>query len=229
MLIGGILPDTSVYTLTLRLPNETVSGFKLEALTHDSLPGNGPGRGDAERTNFVLNEIELFYHGKRRPKPVTLVDAKANFSQQNWPVAGAIDGNRKTGWAIAPQFHKPHWASFRLRDPLEASAQGQLVVHLVQNYGRGRTLGRIRVSALIGNAKGVDLPENIVAILKSKQRKPKQQQQLDAYLAESNPRLKQIDRQIAAVKKAHRRFATADDACDGRTRSAAQDACTDSR
>ena len=46
-------------------------------------------------------------------QPIELVAARADFSQANWMVENAIDGDRKTGWAIAPEFHKPHWAIFR--------------------------------------------------------------------------------------------------------------------
>ncbi|MCA9247416.1 MAG: DUF1553 domain-containing protein [Planctomycetales bacterium] len=201
VLLDGTLPDTTVYTITLRLPGEKVSGLKLEALTHESLPGKGPGRGDEERTNFVLHELEVGLRRHDAIEPLTLTQAQADFSQDRWDVAGAIDGDRATGWAIAPQFHKPHWSSFRLSAPLDAAADARLIATLDQNYGRGRVLGRVRFSALVGNAAAADLPEEIVAILRKKQVKGKDEKKLQAFFARANPELTKLDERIAEIEK----------------------------
>ncbi len=51
-------PDIDTYSVTVELGAKPVIGFLLETLTDPSLPGNGPGRGDAVRPNFVLNSFE---------------------------------------------------------------------------------------------------------------------------------------------------------------------------
>jgi hypothetical protein len=59
---------------------------------------------------------------KGRPTvPVKLRSASANFSQQGFPIANAIDGDATTGWAIHPEVGKPHTAVFAFEKPLEAT------------------------------------------------------------------------------------------------------------
>ena len=53
------VPDKDTYTVTVRTALTGITGFKIEALTDPSLPGQGPGRGDATRPNFVLNEFAV--------------------------------------------------------------------------------------------------------------------------------------------------------------------------
>src|SRR5262249_4364632 len=42
-------PEKDTYVVTAHTDLKGITGFKLEALTHPSLPGQGPGRGDADR------------------------------------------------------------------------------------------------------------------------------------------------------------------------------------
>jgi len=124
VLLGGSVPGTTTYTITVRTSIKNITGFKLETLTHSSLPGKGPGRGDEERTNFVLNEFSVAQVDTANGdvlQPVKLTHARADYSQPRWDVGGLIDGNAKSGWAIAEQFHKPHWAAFNTSQPLNPS------------------------------------------------------------------------------------------------------------
>ena len=94
-------------------------GHPPGALPDASLPAQGPGR--APNGNFVLNEFKVTVQaqGARASRQaVTLQNAQADFSQDDWAVAGAIDGNEATGWAISPQFGKPHTAVFEFKDPI---------------------------------------------------------------------------------------------------------------
>jgi hypothetical protein len=134
---------------------EKITGFKLEALTDPSLPGSGPGRGDPQRTNFIVNEFSVLAAPIAKPDApaaVKLASARASFSQERWDVSGAIDGNPKSGWAIAPRFRQAHWATFELAEPLAAKDGMVFTIKIVQEYGQARTIGRLRISALTGNA-----------------------------------------------------------------------------
>lgn len=153
VLLVGDPPATDTYTVTVHTPLKNIVGFKLETLTDPTLPGMGPGRGDPERTNFVLHTFAVTAATtghEAEAKPVKLTDARADFSQASWDVSGAIDDNAKTGWAIAPQFHKPHWATFRCIEPLTNENGMTLTFRLVQEFGTGRTIGRLRLSAITG-------------------------------------------------------------------------------
>jgi mono/diheme cytochrome c family protein len=154
VLLVGDPPVTDTYTVTVQTPLKNIVGFKLETLTDPSLPGMGPGRGDPERTNFVLHTFAVTaapIGRESEARAVKLADARADFSQVNFDVSGAIDDNPKTGWAIAPQFHRPHWAIFRAVEPIAFESGAALTFRLAQEFGSARTIGRFRISALIGS------------------------------------------------------------------------------
>ncbi|HET6881958.1 MAG TPA: DUF1549 domain-containing protein, partial [Pirellulales bacterium] len=108
-------PNIDTYTIVTETTLRDITGIKLEALTDPALPGTGPGRGDAERPNFVLNTISVVaapLDDSGPPQPVRLAARAASFEQANYPLAAALDSLPKTGWAIAPRFHESHWAVF---------------------------------------------------------------------------------------------------------------------
>ena len=65
-----------------------------------------------------------------------LVNAKADYSQPKWAVAGAVDGRPKSGWAIASEFGKDHWASFESDEVIEMKEGSEFEFSLEQNFGR---------------------------------------------------------------------------------------------
>ncbi|MBL8830307.1 MAG: PSD1 domain-containing protein [Planctomycetaceae bacterium] len=167
ILLSGEAPDRDTYTITVPTKLAGIRAIKLETLTHDSLPGKGPGRGDATRPNFVLNRFALTVQREsgQQPQPVKFVSAKADFAQKNFDPAGAIDENATTAWAINPEFHEPHWAVFELAEPLDCQAGATLMFTLEQNFGAARTIGRLRLSAVTGGAMGSPLPSNVATVL----------------------------------------------------------------
>lgn len=204
VLIAGSLPGTSRYQVTAIPGLERVTAIRLEALTHDSLPGTGPGRGDVKRPNFILSEFQVSWaqgdEGKDRP--IMLAKPVADFSQKGWEVAKAIDGNQKTGWAIGPQFFQDHWAVFPLQEPVSTEgAEAVLHFQLDQNYGRGRTLGRFRLSATSDDVVTLGVPEDIKKILLLQQTTPAQEKKLDAFLETRDPETVELTRQITALQK----------------------------
>ena len=192
--VGGTVPETSTYTVTARTDLRGVTAFRLEVLTDPSIPGGGPGRGDDLRPNFVLNELSV----KAGDARVELHAARADFSQKEWGVQGAIDGDLKTGWAIAPQFNKPHWAEFRTREPLDG---GTLLFTLDQNYGSGRTIGRLRLSAWVADPEVLDLTEELRKILAKPAASAEETKKLDAFYRSHAPELRKLEDEIAAVKR----------------------------
>ncbi len=165
-LVGGANPANAKYTIEATASVEPITGIRVDVLPDDALPAGGPGR--AKNGNFVLNEIRLF--AAARPKwnaadMRPLVAATADFSQASWPVAGAIDGvegagSQGTGWAISPEFGKPHHATFGLDRPLE-NGETHLQIVLSQTYGGEHTIGRFRVSAVTGKVPGGGLPDDV--------------------------------------------------------------------
>jgi len=191
-----------VYTLTAKGLVGPVTGIRLEALPDDSLPSKGPGR--AKNGNFVLSELRMFVADSKGENriPVKLTGAKASFSQANWAVSGAVDGNAGTGWAIMPQFGKRHEATFETIEDLVVPKDGQVVFEFDQQFPDGlHLLGKFRLSVTDATRPigGANLPANVAAILKidANKRSEPQQKELAAYFQSLDSQLKQLRAEVA--------------------------------
>ncbi len=209
ILVTGEVPNTTSYTLKARTSLEGIRAIRLEMLTHESLPAKGPARGNGDRPNAILTEARLAAApvGEGTPEkaePVALHSAKADFSQTNWDVSGAIDGDPKTGWAINPQFGQDHWAVFETAEPIgQNGGETELTLTLDQDYGGGRVLGRIRLSVTDSDPSAEEIDPAILTILQKpeKKRNAKETKQLDDLWAKTDPELKRLDLRIAGVNK----------------------------
>jgi len=115
ILVSGPNPDKDVYVLTFRDLPARIQQLRLEVLPHESLPNNGPGRHGPNGDYFlstVKAQLDLPANGGERHS-LKLARAFADFSQQEHNVAGAIDANDSTGWAVHPELGKPHFAAAR--------------------------------------------------------------------------------------------------------------------
>ncbi len=147
LLASGAAPPTDIYTVVLPVDLPRLSAVRLEALPFKNLPAKGPGR--AANGNFVLSEIRCTLAPKSNPadgQPLVLQEPSTDFAQQGLPVAAAIDGNRATGWAVAPALAREHVAVFEAQGA-PAAMDAILTVELVFAHGQGHTLGHFRLSA----------------------------------------------------------------------------------
>ena len=169
VLLTETAPERDTYKITVRTKLTGITGLKLEALTDDSLPGKGPGRGDAVRSNFVLNNLHVTAAAAGgAAQPVKLIKATASFSQTGFGVENLLrtDNSNRGGWAIGPQFHRDHWAIFEPEVPFGDPAGTTLTFTLVQNFGTARTIGRVRLSALTGVIGASSQPAEVAAALR---------------------------------------------------------------
>jgi mono/diheme cytochrome c family protein len=209
ILAGGKSVDTDVYTITLPTDLKGITALRLEAMTDKSLPKNGPGR--ADNGNFVLGELRVKAAPKMeadKAQDVVLQNATADYEQTGqgeFPAKDALDGNPKTGWAIAPQMGKPHVAVFETKEDLGSDGGTVLTVVLEQNYGGKHILGRFRLSATTSPrpVKASLLPENIVPILATPadKRTAAQKDELAKYYRSITPDLATTRDQVAALRK----------------------------
>ncbi len=210
VLIGGSLPDTTTYNVKATSGLDRITAFRIEALTHESLPGTGPGRGDVKRANFILSELTVGVKSEAADSgavftDVTLNHPAADFSQAHWDVSAAIDGDRTTGWAVAPRFFVNHWASFALESPIERKTKKtkktKFQFLLDQNYGRGRTIGRIRISATDSESVTLAVPDEVRKILALKNPDKAETRKLDEFLQLSEPEMARLANEIGATRK----------------------------
>lgn len=164
LLVGDDPPETDEYRIQVKAELKGIRAFRLEALRHDSLPGKGPGRGDAKRRNFILNDFKAEVQFEGSIRPLVFASAMASYSQAKWNVADAIDQQAKTGWAISPEFDRSHWATFVLDESLDIDPSSQLTFTLTQNFGQARTIGCFRLTAITGTIDAETISSELLSI-----------------------------------------------------------------
>ena len=220
VLISGARPATDTYRVVAKTDLSKISAFKLEAMTDPSLPGDGPGRHHPERPNFVLHEFEVraaplaasqeeSANNEAKPKAIKLHSAWADYSQPQYHVKGAIDGDPKTGWAIHQQFHKPHLATFRTTEPAGFEGGTLLTITMPQNHGETRTLGRFRISVCEGEPPANEsapeqlIPDAIADIIQTpaESRDEELIDELRDYYLTRQPDLMKLQNQLDSLKQ----------------------------
>jgi hypothetical protein len=164
----GPRPDVDTYTIEAHCEQQGITAVRLEVLTDASLPHQGPGRQD--NGNLHLTEFRVQAAPRAQPaakKPVALRNPRADFNQEGWTIALAIDGNPKTAWGIYPQVGKAHQAVFAFQEPVGFDGGTTLTFVLEQNHGGGHLIGRLRLAVTTESAAAPldPLPAAIATIL----------------------------------------------------------------
>jgi len=143
----GKNPEFDRYRIGVRTPLHGIRALRIEALSDPSLTRGGPGR--ADNGNFALSDLRLLQRptgSTNEPTPVRFGTPTATFEQKGLPVAAAIDGDAKSGWAVDPEFGKDHAAVF----PIEGSVGGddgtELTLELRFDTNNRHSIGRLRLS-----------------------------------------------------------------------------------
>ena len=205
-LASGANPNSATYTISGKTTVAGVTALRLDVLPDNSLPAKGPGR--VAHGNFVLSEMIVEVSPTAdfaNARKLEFAGAKADFEQADkpWRAADVIDGKEDSGWAIAPQYGKEHWAIFGLNEPLVVDGSVFVRVQLRQLYGKQHTIGRFKLSLQTGIEPSITLPENIQKLLavKSAQRSAEQQQQLLDYYSSLDAATKTLFMQLDDLKK----------------------------
>jgi hypothetical protein len=204
-LAEGADPGVDTYRVVARSPVGTVTGFRLETLSHKTFPKNGPGR--AADGGFTLSEFKASVDragDREEARPVAFRHATADFSQKDNDVKGAIDGDPRTGWAIGPEAGKDHHALFLTREPLPVGPDSVVVLTLDQQKGGRSTIGRFRLSAVTGERPGLELPDDVRKTLAKDpgKRSAAERDRLLDYYAAFAPATTALAREIEAHRKA---------------------------
>ena len=171
ILVGGNRPNKDTYTIRFSTKLADISAVKIEALTDSSLPGEGPGRGEDPKGNFVLQDVKLTVkEAGDRQREIELIQPTADTAATGFDAAGAIDNDETTGWAIGAQAGQDHLVSFDLAESILDPESRTFTLTLTQNAGEGQTLGKFRVSLLAVEkkvpVKWTDQWSNLWSILK---------------------------------------------------------------
>jgi hypothetical protein len=125
-------------------------------------------------------------------QPVPFARAQATFSQGGYDVAGAIDENATSGWAIYPEAGRPQTGTFFTAAPIAGHEGGtRLTFTLDQTYGSRHLLGKFRLSVST-DPKAADAPAVPAAVfaiarLAAQERTPQQRAELADYYRSIDP------------------------------------------
>ncbi len=139
-----------VYQLAFADWPANVTAIRLEALPHDSLPANGPGRAfyEGPKGDFLLSDIRLSVDGT----PFKFSEATDSFAGAKSSAKQAFDENLQTGWAGRGPGQPSH-AIFNVAKPMPAGKAANLSLRFERHYSA--SLGRLRVSVTSATGKVV--------------------------------------------------------------------------
>jgi hypothetical protein len=209
LLLGGPAQAKDTYTLTANTDLKNITAIRIEALADKSLGGGGPGR--ADNGNFVLSKFAILAAPRSdatKTRPVQLHTATATFEQGGFPLAGALDDDDETGWAVHPNMGQNSSGLILVKD--FKGDEGGTVLTLTlrcQSQHVKHTLGRFRIS-LTTHAKPdmnqPSLPGPIVKLIQTPadKRNAKQKSDLAAYYRSIAPSLDADRGRLAALEAA---------------------------
>jgi hypothetical protein len=194
-LVTGENKPVETYTLRIKANLKGITALRLEVLPDPTLPAQGPGR--VAHGNFVLSEFKAnVTTGTNAGQPVEFAAASADYAQDQFPARAAIDGDLKTGWAVASQFGKRHVAVFETKADLDLGDETLLTIVLDQQHGTQHTIGRFRLSATTMprpvKLEGVSAEINTILATAAEQRTAAERAKLTAYYAPFDTELNKL-------------------------------------
>ncbi|MAI30072.1 MAG: hypothetical protein CMM07_00185 [Rhodopirellula sp.] len=212
VLTTGKVSDKDKYTLVFALPAGNLSGIKLEALPHETLPSNGPGR--PANGNFVLSELRAYAGNdptfKTDYDPIAFSYAEADFSQNSFSPRGALQKLPKSGWAISPRMGQHH--ELLCFAELAPSVENRkfLQVVLDQQYGGKHVLGHFRISTISGDTTLRRLPMEVTNTFRipASERSEHEKKTIAQYFASQHIKTRGMAARIAELKTQAPKLAT---------------------
>jgi tetratricopeptide (TPR) repeat protein len=147
ILVSGPNPGADHYEIVTRIDVSQIGAIRLDALTHDSLPQQGPGRDSTRHLgNFAMHGWEVVLASgpdDTRPIPLQFSEASSEPTATDWPATTRGHWNGKYG--IGTDQH----AIFRLDHPISCQPGMHLTFRMHFSQGQdwpGQNLGRFRLS-----------------------------------------------------------------------------------
>ncbi|MGO9915647.1 MAG: protein kinase domain-containing protein [Isosphaeraceae bacterium] len=149
ILAGGVNPPSDEYTVAFIVPARVeVRTFRLEALSHESFPGHGPGRGTRGSVLglFELTRWDLTVkrpNSADSPRPLSFRAAAADHNMNNARLG--LHG----GWNISWDAGRNHTSVWTVSDPITLEAGTEMRSEMRFNQyadWADQNLGRFRLS-----------------------------------------------------------------------------------
>lgn len=154
LLAADFNPLEDEYVVEVPSSVEGVTAVRLEALTHDSLPLNGPGR--AANGNFALSDFSMTTRPAAGGETVKLrlQKPRATFEQnrEKLSINASIDSDGTTGWAVDHGgIGDDQVAVFEFAEPPKTTGDTLLTFRLQFRGNSHHNLGRFRLSIARGS------------------------------------------------------------------------------
>ena len=206
---SGSNGELSDYTILFDTPLAGITGIKLEVLPDDNLPGFGPGYKEG---NFLLSEIVVESASKTNAAKLArqkIVEGAADYIQKDHDLKHAFDGKAdqglREGWAVGGGgAGQPHWAAFRLENPVGTGEGSTLKVTLQHRFQAPYEIGRFRIWITTSpKAAAQGLPGDIADIgrISSLLRTPGQAARMLEYHRTQDPELRRRGQALATASR----------------------------
>lgn len=220
VLVSGDQTKNDIFTVLLKPDQKTITGIRLEALPHESLPFGGPGRatihaGVEKGGEFFLSEIK--FEARNAPdgewKPIKPASAKHSFARDNRLSEHTIDGKSDTGWSVNPRIAERHQAVYQFENPIEnADGELELRIRLEHESFHPAGLGRFRLSVTNDEREltAFDRPLEIEQLLAKPAARLTEEENkaLMQRFLETTPLMKKEQEHLANLKKSLPEFPT---------------------
>lgn len=206
--VTGENPAKDVYTVHTSLSPGTVTGFRLEALPHESFTNGGLARSNSG--NFVLTDVDVtIVDAAGKSHPVEIASAVATHEQGNLKITNAFDADPTSGWAVLDgEIAKPRAGVFVFADPVEVPEGASLQLVLKQeSVHASHNIGRFRLSVTSVAKPSLDgepgYPDAFLAAIRvpAEERTAAQQRALLDHYHSNSTRTKKLRAEIDAARK----------------------------
>ena len=142
-------PPQDAFTFEFHSHQRNLRALRLEAFADPTLKAGGPGL--ATNGNFQLTDIHVAKAPLTAANELTDLEfsgarATINQNENSLHVRTVIDKDKKSGWAVDPQFGKDHAVIVTFAEPLDNPEGHRLRVTVAFNGNTKHIMGRFRIS-----------------------------------------------------------------------------------
>jgi hypothetical protein len=213
--VSGDVTKNDVYELEFEVGTERLTALRIEALTDERLPGDGPGRQSIDVPNasaegdFFLSELTaevIDGADAKTSRRAPFASATASYVTPGMSPESAFDGRADTGWRVMGRQSEPHAAVFLFGEPLTVPAGGRLRLRLQHESFYPAGLGRFRISVARAGAAEHPLalyPEGIAELLRMPDAalSPTDRRELLHFFLLQTPELEERHEEVAALRR----------------------------